>query len=1474
MKTILLAAAVAAFGAVQSAERSILENLLPRPASVEARAGTADAAAYARVTVRTGEVPGAPAEARDEAYLLEVAPSGVTITAPTEKGVRHARTTLAQLQALAGGKPLPAAAITDWPSMRWRGLLLDCGRNYMSLPLILDVIDFLARYKLNVFHWHLADNHGWRLESKRHPQLQRPQAFARQVGRYYTQAEFKAVLAAAAARGVTIVPELDVPGHSAAFRRAFDLEKMDSPGVDRIVCDLIDELCSLAPSNAMPVVHLGTDEVRQSNERVPDAWYAAWAQRVADNGRAVMGWWPGHALTCTGRVLQQTWYETRPPTGPYVDAGCCYIDSFSPWSLLAQAAFKKVGGWYPGTDPKWIVGGEVEAWHDDPIADSGDVARDNALFPAMLLFSDMLWRGNETHATNLVFAPPKPGSTAFARMADLERRALAQRDGPLADFRHPLQLVRQTDMRWTMRDPEGNVIATDIPAATVYARSPRHEWGYPGFVAAPTGTVVLTAEFTSPVTRDAGAFIELSEYHRSGARAAYGLPPKGKWNHYGATVKLNGRELAPPDWNHNDDGMAQPLKERPWSDECAWIRPPTPIHIVKGVNRVEITLPKTDCRWYWSASFVPVEGTREHPREIPDLVWRSSSTRPYEFVWAARSADEFPPLCRMEDATGWRVETDNAEATLSTAWDRSLFGDSVVRLDYRGTGPKPAVRLRVPKPIPVADGIDTATLWVYGNNIAGKEAYRSTNLVPIVNIAADFARRDGTTFKIPLGVVRHMEWFLQTGVVTNGVGGTGRAPDGLSFIGFTVTGGTNPEIRTLDFTSFAAFADPKRPLTLKPRAKRGVQLFPEEPQGLNTGDGRLPFPNRQETVVPPEGKLSKTLEFRLPADPLVWDDLAFRYGGGDWIPLAKGGGVFPRDKAAGARVTFHREGNSLVCDIARPEPGIESVRFGAGAFPAGTKAYGWPFYTGRWMDRWTNPLSPAEFGGLIRPKTAVMTIGGSTLLVGAMFDWTQSNASSPIGGDRAPTNLVQLCAGTFYLPKTDGKLNGCFERFVWTFAERAADVFPAIPNPPSPYRRETAAGSWTACGARNRESDAAYWRAVKAAGMDNVIITDHEVGWRDGNESFTFRTRTAPQKGGDEGQRRYARILIDELGFRYGPYNNFTDYAPVNANWSLDFASRYSDGRLGQAWNRCYAPKPSWAVGMCEWLTPIIQRKFGFNTAYCDVHTCVTPWGRNDYDARSPGAGTFAQVFYAFGEIMLLQKASWKGPVYSEGGIQWIYSGLTDGNYGQDGEYRFFELPWLVDFDLTRIHPLCNNFGMGAPYMFYGRKKNAEFQKADPDLWMDRFIAATLAFGHAGFFVCGRNPDDLSQERHSYFPVQAIAAKYCMADATEIRYGGADGRLHATEEALTSGDVALNHVRVTYSDGTVVAANGSMDSTFAVEVLGERHVLPPNGWYSRTADGEVVTFCLEKDGKRIRYAKAPGYREPYEYVRPAAPKAD
>ena len=129
-----------------------------------------------------------------------------------------------------------------------------------------------------------------------------------------------------------------------------------------------------------------------------------------------------------------------------------------------------------------------------------------------------------------------------------------------------------------------------------------------------------------------------------------------------------------------------------------------------------------------------------------------------------------------------------------------------------------------------------------------------------------------------------------------------------------------------------------------------------------------------------------------------------------------------------------------------------------------------------------------------------------------------------------------------------------------------------------------------------------------------------------------------------------------------------------------------------------------------------------------------------------------ATTFYGYGELLLRLREIIGGPVYSEGSMHWMYAGLVDGNYGQDKFYRFDENPWLVDFDLRRIHPLECDFGMGSPPNFFWRANVDPKSKTA----IDRFLAATIAFGHTGFLLTYNN----AAVRRSYSLIQPIAAEY------------------------------------------------------------------------------------------------------------------
>ncbi|MGA8041957.1 MAG: family 20 glycosylhydrolase [Terracidiphilus sp.] len=162
----------------------------------------------------------------DESYNLIVSPDGIRLQAPTDLGALHGLQTLLQLvQHTPGGFLIPAVTIHDQPRFRWRGLMIDCGRHFEPVPVILRTLDGMEAVKLNVFHWHLTEDQGFRVESLRFPGLQQMGS----DGLYYTQAQIREVIAYAHARGIRVVPEFDMPGHTTSWFVAYP-ELASGPG--------------------------------------------------------------------------------------------------------------------------------------------------------------------------------------------------------------------------------------------------------------------------------------------------------------------------------------------------------------------------------------------------------------------------------------------------------------------------------------------------------------------------------------------------------------------------------------------------------------------------------------------------------------------------------------------------------------------------------------------------------------------------------------------------------------------------------------------------------------------------------------------------------------------------------------------------------------------------------------------------------------------------------------------------------------------------------------------------------------------------------------------------------------------------------------------------------------------------------------------------------------------------------------------
>src|SRR5436853_464640 len=150
----------------------------------------------------------------DESYSLEVTPAGAKLAAPTPLGTLHGLQTFVQLVDVSSDSlAAPAVTIQDRPRFPWRGLMIDSARHFTPLDVIRRNLDGMEALKLDVFHWHLSDNQGFRVESKSFPKLQELGS----AGLYYTQVEIRDVIAYARDRGIRVVPEFDMPGHSTSW---------------------------------------------------------------------------------------------------------------------------------------------------------------------------------------------------------------------------------------------------------------------------------------------------------------------------------------------------------------------------------------------------------------------------------------------------------------------------------------------------------------------------------------------------------------------------------------------------------------------------------------------------------------------------------------------------------------------------------------------------------------------------------------------------------------------------------------------------------------------------------------------------------------------------------------------------------------------------------------------------------------------------------------------------------------------------------------------------------------------------------------------------------------------------------------------------------------------------------------------------------------------------------------------------------
>jgi hexosaminidase len=376
----------------------------------------------------------------DESYNLEVTPSGATLTAPTTLGVMRGLQTFLQLVEITPqGFAAPAVTIHDKPRFPWRGLMIDCGRHFMPLDVLKRNLDGMAAVKLNVFHWHLSENQGFRVESKKYPKLHEMGS----DGLYYTQEQVRDLIAYARDRGIRVVPEFDMPGHSTAWfvgypdlasgPGPYSIERhwgVFDPAMDptrestyKFLDGFIGEMAKLFPDQFF---HIGGDEVNgkqwDANPKIQEfmrahslknnadlqAYFNTRIQKIVDkHGKTMEGWDEILRPDLPKTIVIQSW-RGQESLGQAAQQGYRGLLSHGYYLDLMQSAeqhyttdpFGDGAANLSDADKQKILGGEACMWSEYVSPETID----SRIWPRLAAIAERLWSPQNVTDVNSMYA--------------------------------------------------------------------------------------------------------------------------------------------------------------------------------------------------------------------------------------------------------------------------------------------------------------------------------------------------------------------------------------------------------------------------------------------------------------------------------------------------------------------------------------------------------------------------------------------------------------------------------------------------------------------------------------------------------------------------------------------------------------------------------------------------------------------------------------------------------------------------------------------------------------------------------------------------------------------------------------------------------------------------------------------------------------------------------------------------------------
>lgn len=554
---------------------------------------------------------------KKQGYILNISSFEIRLKALSQTGLFYGFQTLKQLFTKNG---FQGCQIIDFPAFEMRGFMHDVGRSFISIDELKRQIALLSQYKINVFHWHLTEDIAWRLESKVFPQLNNPSAFKRFHNQFYTQQEAKELVDFCKKHHALLIPEMDMPGHSAAFQQAMGVEMQSEEG-KKIVKTLLDEWCTLFD---VPYIHIGTDEVKiKDTTFIPEM-----IDFIQRKGKEAIGWIPGGKTTKP--IIRQMWTNRpKPQKGlKVIDSRNYYLNHFDTMADLVGVFNHNICDTTIGDSEK--LGAIACIWNDRKLSTENDIVLMNGFYPIMLTLAERSWVGGGVLEKEI-------GVKMQANFKEFETRLLKHKELNFTKQHFPY--IKQSNIEWNIIEPFDNQgdLAKKFPpengnlnfpttkahGASIYLR---HVWGesVPAYLANPkdSSTTYAYTYIYSPNTQNVGLWLNFHNYGRSEKDAS---PPQNAWDYKKSAAWLNGNFIPPPPWKNA--GFIPTNLETPYQDESYEIRKPINVSLRKGWNFMLLKLPvgafQTKeyrlVKWFFTAVFVENNGI--NVTEVNDLIY-------------------------------------------------------------------------------------------------------------------------------------------------------------------------------------------------------------------------------------------------------------------------------------------------------------------------------------------------------------------------------------------------------------------------------------------------------------------------------------------------------------------------------------------------------------------------------------------------------------------------------------------------------------------------------------------------------------------------------------------------------------------------------------------------------------------------------------------------------------------------------------